>query len=472
MKLILKNKQTLFLVSLFVLGVLARIFVFLKNQSLWVDESMLAINFLTLPYKGLLKGLEYMQASPAGYNLVNKFLLETFKTNNVYFRDMELRLIPFISSILSLPAFLILLKSLLKDRVKILYGFSLLAVNPLAILYAGQCKQYSTELLISIILFYCFYKISTEKEFRWYYLLIIPISVWFSYSAFFIIAAGMITLLVSKKFKEFLYLLAILLFSNVIYYFISLKSVFSVNYNGMDNFWSQSYAFMELIHPTRLFIRFGELFIRLKSFSIFVGLISFYALIKYSFNKSNPLAPKLLFCITIFGIIFASALHKYPIYARLILFTLPIFIIAITDLKGKTGVILKSATVLISGFALTNYTIHAKEMAYSYARDIVPYVIENVYQTDTIIIDTRPEYDLYLLGTNLNNTIIENKIQCIEKNINKCEAFIETLPKGSYYYLSGSYYVKDFIKNNKYEIKELNIKHKANKTKALYFIKK
>ena len=101
MKLILKNKQTLFLVSLFVLGVLARVFVFLKNQSLWVDESMLAINFLTLPYKGLLKGLEYMQASPAGYNLVNKFLLETFKTNNVYFRDMELRLIPFISSILS-----------------------------------------------------------------------------------------------------------------------------------------------------------------------------------------------------------------------------------------------------------------------------------------------------------------------------------------------------------------------------------
>ena len=123
MKLILKNKQTLFLVSLFVLGVLARVFVFLKNQSLWVDESMLAINFLTLPYKGLLKGLEYMQASPAGYNLVNKFLLETFKTNNVYFRDMELRLIPFISSMLSLPAFLILLKSLLKDRVKILYGF-------------------------------------------------------------------------------------------------------------------------------------------------------------------------------------------------------------------------------------------------------------------------------------------------------------------------------------------------------------
>ena len=111
-------------------------------------------------------------------------------------------------------------------------------------------------------------------------------------------------------------------------------------------------------------------------------------------------------------------------------------------------------------------------MAYSYARDIVPYVIENVSQRDTIIIDTRPEYDLYLLGTNLDNTIIENKIQCIEKNINKCEAFIETLPKGSYYYLSGSYYVKDFIKNNKYEIKELNIKHKANKTKALYFIKK
>ena len=212
MKLILKNKQTLFLVSLFVLGVLARIFVFLKNQSLWVDESMLAINFLTLPYKGLLKGLEYMQASPAGYNLVNKFLLETFKTNNVYFRDMELRLIPFISSILSLPAFLILLKSLLKDRVKIIYGFSLLAVNPLAILYAGQCKQYSTELLISIILFYCFYKISTEKEFRWYYLLIIPISVWFSYSAFFIIAAGMITLLVSKKFKEFLYYYSLTLF--------------------------------------------------------------------------------------------------------------------------------------------------------------------------------------------------------------------------------------------------------------------
>ena len=465
------NKRSFYLILLFFLGIFARTFIFLKNQSLWNDEAMLAINFLTLPYKGLLKGLEYMQASPAGYNLINKFLLECFSSNNVYLRDMQLRFIPFLSSILTLPAFLILLKSIFKDKIKIIYGFLLLAINPLAILYAGQCKQYSTELLISIILLNCFYKISVGKIFKWYYLLIIPVSVWFSYSAYFIIFAGMITLFISKKFKEFYSLLVILLFTNIIYYLVSLKFVFNVNYDGMNNFWSHSYAFMEFRHPMRLFIRFGELFIRLKSFAIFTGLVSFYALINFLNSKQNNIAAKFLFCVTILGVVIASVFHKYPIYARLILFTLPIFIIVISDLKTKLGIVLKSTIILITCFALTNYTISAKELCYSYAREIVPFVVKNAKPTDKIIIDTRPEYDLYLLNTNLQNTIIENDVQCIEKYVTKCEAFIDNLPNGSYYYLSGSYYVKDFIKSNKYEVKDLDIKYKPKEIKALYFVK-
>lgn len=461
------TKTGLFILFLF--AILARTYIYLKNQSLWLDEAMLAINFLTLPYKGLIKGLEYMQASPAGFNLINKFLLECFKTDNIYLRDLELRFIPYLSSIFSLPIFLILLKQIFKEEKKVLFGFSLLAINPLAILYAGQCKQYSTEMLITILLLIVFNTI--QNEVKWYYFFIIPLSIWFSYSAFFIIFAGFIALLILKKYKDFCFLLIPFLFSFVIYYLISLKSVFITNYIGMDDFWSRSFAFMDFNHPTRLFVRFGELFIRIKPLAIISGVVAFYSLIRFAINRNNSIVLKILVVVPILMTIAASFIHEYPIYARLILFLLPLFIISISDLQGKLSLALKAIIIAISCFALTNYTIHAKEMSYSYARDIVPYVVRNIKSGDTIITDTKPEYDLYFRDVKLKNTVIEYKAQCIKKNIDICRDYVDSLPSGSYYYLSGSYYVKDFIDNTKYEIKDLNIKHNKKMTKAIYFKK-
>lgn len=228
---------------------------------------------------------------------------------------------------------------------------------------------------------------------------------------------------------------------------------------------------MEFNHPTRLFIRFGELFVRIKPLAIIAGLVAFFSLIKFVINKDNSIALKTLVFAPVFMTVFASFIHEHPIYARLILFLLPLFIIAITDLQGNFSLGLKTIIVIISCFALTNYTIHAKEMSYSYARDIVPYVLENIKPNDVIIIDTKPEYDLYLINQKLKNSVIIYDAQCIKKNVDICRDYINSLPSGSYYYLSGSCYVKDFIDNRNFEIKDLNIRHKKRLTKAIYFVK-
>ncbi len=465
MEFIKKNGYKYGIIFLFIFGIISRLWFYIQNPSLWFDEAGLAINFITKSYKELLGGLDYLQAAPAGFCMLEKLLLDIFSQKNDIIRDYLLRLIPLLSGILTLPAFFYFAKSIFKDRTKILFAFAILSLNTHAILYCSQCKQYTTELLVSTVLIIIFNNLLNGKL-KKYYPLIIAAAPWFSYSSFFIIAAGFTALFVKSR-KYFIINLIPFLFSFIIYYFLSLKFVFSTNYAGMDEVWMRLNAFLSCSHPTRLFIRIGELFNTTKIFALISGIIVCYATVKFCLNKEN-ICFKILYTLPIFLVIAAAYFHKYPLYSRLIIFLLPLTAIIIAKLNSKPDKILKLFLIFAVLAALLKPSIYAKEMAYSYARDVIGYLTEEIKSQDSIIMDNDAnEYYFYLEGKGIVNKIYKMPVTCIKGNTERCRGYIETLPDGKYYFFSSHDNVSEVTEN--YENMPLLFKPKY--VKAVYFKK-
>ena len=458
------------LILIFLTGILIRSYLYICNQSLWLDEASLAINVVNEPYKNLFEGLKLLQACPPGFTIITKFLVDFVNTENLYTRDLILRVIPFTSGVLSVFAFYYLLKLIFPhNKSAVLTALAFLTFNPAAITYSVQFKQYSLELFLGIILLTIFYKMLILNKNKKYYPVIIAISPWFSYSAFFIIASGLLALLFKNK-KDFLLISVITLISCVIYYLVSLKSVFELNYSGMDAYWSLAYSFLEINHPTRLFYRIGDLFTMYKIPSLIAGIICSFALICYLANKEHKLS-KILFIFPVVLTIAASMLHRYPFCCRLILFLLPMLLITLAGCKIKGSSILKIITALILVFSLFSYKPDAKEYCYAYGRYSADYVKKHIKKDETIILDEmKAEYVLYLNGYNQNN-IITFPTTCLFDNIEKCTDFVKKLPRGGYYFLASSYYAREIVEYAGLKPIELDLGFKPKKCKAVYFEK-
>lgn len=458
------------LILLFGLGIILRIVLLLQNPSLWGDEAALAFNVCNKSYKELFGGLDILQASPVGFTIIVKYLLNLVNPQTDFFRDFTLRVIPFISGILVMPLFYYLVKLIFKDDKKaILISLFFLLLNPCAVAYSAQFKQYSTELLCSILLFICFYKLLTLDKYKWQYSLICAVVPWFSYSSFFILATGFLCLLI-KNWRLCIKTLVPVCISCIIYYFASLKSVFAVNLQNMVICWNDCYGFMDLHHPLRFFFKFGEVFAFGKLFSGLCGFVFFAIYIKYCFYKDNHLRKTMLF-LPLGLIILASLMHKYAIQGRLVLFLLPAFAIITAIMKDRLARSLELVMAIFMAVSLFSYT--PTDISYSYSRQIVNYLKDNIKETDVILIDHGKgfnEYDIYLDKLISNKRMYMSTGICGKKFIDKCKDEISNLPVGNYYFLSSSYYVKEITAD--YVTKELHVGFQPKKTKAIYFEKR
>ena len=432
------------LILIFGLGILLRVVLFLVNPSLFADESALAINIYNKSFKELFGALDFLQASPVGFTIIVKSLITIFNPQSDYLRDLVLRIFPFISGMLSLPAFYYLVKLIFKENKKaILTSLFFLFFNPCAIAYCAQIKQYSTEMLISIILLIFFYKTVFLKDYKWWYSIVFAVCVWFSYSSFFILASGFL--------------------------FISLKIVFAEVFYPMRAVWEVNFGFLDIHHPLRMLLRYGDMFANAKVVSAISGMVFFAVWIMYCLSKEND-NKKYLFALPLLLTVIASIMHKYAIQARLILFVLPLFAIMLAEIKGRFANVLKTIIAVIMMISLFNYDVEPSGNCYSYAREIVKYLDENIQPDDKILMDTTVnDYNLYLKNRNFENEIVYLPVACFKKDLKECRDFIRELPAGQYYLLSLSYYVKELT--NDFDTKELNVGFKPKRTKAIYFEK-
>lgn len=313
-------------------GVILRLIQYFSNKSLWRDEIYLVLNIIEKPISAFFYPLDYNQHAPPGFLIVEKIIIKLLGTNEFAFR-----LFPLICGIGSLFLFYKLSKKCIsKEAVPVALG--LFAVFVPLLYYSSETKQYSSDVLFSLILVLMSLKISEENlsiSKAIYYGLFGTTIIWFSHTSIFILVGTgfffMVDAVVKKDLRKTLYVLIFYLLwiiSFAIFFFkILIHTSSSIK---LSDYWGQFYlpafSFSHLALNTykllyREFFRFSTLG-TFSSICLIIGLITFW--------RNNK---KMFFIIVapILVTLLASAFHKYPLFERFILFLIPLIILLIAE---------------------------------------------------------------------------------------------------------------------------------------------
>lgn len=351
---------TLFLI---LIGSSIRIRQYIFNRSLWLDEAMLALNIIRHSYLDLLKPLDYIQTAPPLFLFIVNFLTEKFG-----YHEYVLRFLPLIAGIASLFLFWYLANKFLNKFV-VPIAVGLLSFSSYAIYYSTEFKQYSVDLMVTIIILILsvhVYKKNFDLKSNLLLGILGALFICLSHTSVFILAGASLSLVLTvflkerlKGIKKFGYILGMSLFwliSFAVNYLFIIRVIAPAQIE--QEYWQSSYAPMPIIsvsdllwYPkTLLYILRNPLdlyFVGITLLVLFAGLVSFY-------NKKEKFFLFLVSLPFIFLII-ASMLGAYPIIDRLVVFILPIFFLLISkgieefslNLSGKNIIIIFLLIILI-----------------------------------------------------------------------------------------------------------------------------
>ncbi|MBE9168838.1 hypothetical protein IQ238_15415 [Pleurocapsales cyanobacterium LEGE 06147] len=326
-----RNARLLWLIIGF--GISVRLIQYLSNRSLWADEAVLALNIVNRSYSELGQPLDYDQAAPIGFLLVEKFAIQLFGNN-----EYALRLFPLFAGIISLFLFARLSQWCLSQTGRII-SLVLFASLPSLIYYASEVKQYASDVAISLLLCVLLLPIKQQKLTRAktiIYSLIVAISIWFSHPAIFVLAGmGCSELIIwykSKKKKYWLRKLIIYssgLLSFSLFYLFFVRNLTN-NQTLMDS-WDDAFPSSPL-NLIWFLDSLGKFFYNplgfeggLDGLAIFIFAIGCFSY----FSRNKAILISLI--SPLFMTFLAASLQGYPFRGRLVLFLTPFFIIIIAE---------------------------------------------------------------------------------------------------------------------------------------------
>ena len=135
---------TIALLSITLIGFVARIRQYAGGASLWVDEVALALNIIDGSWADLTRPLHYLQGAPVGFLWLSKLAVTTGNDGELW-----LRLVPLLAGLLALVLFPVVARHYL-SRNATLFGLALMALAPRLIYYSAEVKQYSLDVLVTI----------------------------------------------------------------------------------------------------------------------------------------------------------------------------------------------------------------------------------------------------------------------------------------------------------------------------------
>ncbi|HET9983000.1 MAG TPA: glycosyltransferase family 39 protein [Longimicrobiales bacterium] len=124
-------------------GVVARLFQFLQRPSLWMDELLLSLDVVTLPFGRLAGPLPFEQVAPVLFVWAQHLSIAAFGVG-----EAALRLVPLLSGLLLLPLVAWSAWRLGGPRAALIAG-GLAAVAPLLVRYSNEAKQYEGEAFVA-----------------------------------------------------------------------------------------------------------------------------------------------------------------------------------------------------------------------------------------------------------------------------------------------------------------------------------
>src|SRR5574344_42081 len=108
------NKKTYFyiiLLFIFLIAIVLRLKTFLIGRPLWHDECSLSLSIVDRTFGGIFLPLEQSQKAPIGFMLISKLV-----TSILGIKEFSLRLLPFLSGIVSILIFYLFSKKILYSK--------------------------------------------------------------------------------------------------------------------------------------------------------------------------------------------------------------------------------------------------------------------------------------------------------------------------------------------------------------------
>ena len=395
------------------LGIFFRVLQYAANRSLWFDESLLALNISNRSLIGLTQPLDYNQGAPIGFLIIEKVIIQLIGN-----KDYILRLFPLIAGVTGV----ILMWKVANNYVGsfgTLIVLGLFAVSGQLIYFSSELKQYSSDVMISLMfLWIAYYCLETSTKSRMYFVLLGALGmlgIWISHPSLFIMLGislcFMIDILISRDWKKFIWFIPIMVLwaiSLSIDYIISLR--FLSSNMILENYW-QNY-FMPM--PPWVDINWfstawkglledpvGLSQVAIGTLVLLVGIIS-------AFIKRWQLALVLIVPFPVLLIV--SGLKKYPFGGRLLLFIIPIVFILIAEGIERIRSILQkihpwigfcatAALVILFMFQPTLNSLRNLQQPYlrEHIKPILSYLSQHRQDTDFIYVyyGAEPALDYY-----------------------------------------------------------------------------
>jgi len=314
------------------MGIILRAAKYIPGWSMRGDELAVTLNLINRSMINLIsKPLDFEQAAPMGFLALEKILITLLGRS-----EYVLRLIPFLAGIASL----FLIQRLLTKTVGKygnLFAIAAFAFGNYLIYYSTELKQYSTDVLISIILIILFYdhinKETNQKDF--FTLGIVGfLALFFSHPALFVLIAIGITLLIHHwNNKQRLFWVALIgtlwAVTFLAIYLVLLRYQTTSTY--LIQFWGDLLSYMPIPpwkDPSWFFKAFDGLYFvvaGLSSGSLVIIPISTLGI--WALFKHNQWQLAMLIIITVGLNLLASGFQKFPFHGRLILYLLPMIFI-------------------------------------------------------------------------------------------------------------------------------------------------
>lgn len=314
------------------IGVLAAIVNYLYNRSLWTDEAMVSTNIINRNYAELLRPLDMNQVAPIGFLFIEKMFVNLFGNN-----DWALRIFPLLSYFLSIFIFYKLSYLLFNSSKLSATACCIFSLNVLLIYFSSEVKQYSSDVLMSLTIFYFTFYAEKIRNIKSIILLAAAgvVAIWISNIAIVILFVSSMYLLFARCIKQ--KCIDNTLFIPFIFWtitFIIYYSLFIYHHPSKEymlEYWSNCGAFLPKNFLAVDFYKFIYFKIGLMFNYMFRFRTYWYlGLLFFILGLLNAIKTKSKIVLLIFPIVIhfcLSAIKLYPFDTRLILYQIPLVII-------------------------------------------------------------------------------------------------------------------------------------------------
>jgi dolichyl-phosphate-mannose-protein mannosyltransferase len=318
----------------FVLGgaVLLRLDQYLAGRSLWLDESLLALNVIGRPIAELSEPLSLSQGAPFGFLVAAKLSVLSLGTS-----ELALRLVPLLSGLAAVGLFYLLARRVLGTRSALL-ALALFACSHTLIFYSVEFKQYSTEVAATLALLLAAIPLGHLTARR--YLAVSALGavlLWFAYTTVFSMTAIAIAyafaFALSRRWRDFGSAAAaslLWLSSGLAMYAVSYDDLDSVQGSVDDLAGNSVSAVLGQLVDTGTLIGFGAGFYRDTRARELIALVAFALCLTGAIVllRTKPYVALMLGLPVVF-MFAAVAIGRYPVFERTVLVAVPAVIIAI-----------------------------------------------------------------------------------------------------------------------------------------------